>query len=364
MTGSLADKTAVILSLPLEDEMDSFTAALPETALHFVADNMPVVGNVPGMKELAAAAIPMLSIQSPEHADLLWDMFEFFGDDIIKTSVLSSFFEIVPSNKQFVLPYLGNLHTFVAECIASSSYSAPACIQAVKLMGVIGDLSSFDLLFRIVYGKYDATLTEEATVALNSVLPVSQINLAKVMESESVSMAEKKLLFSIVQKNQEISPFLKADLAEKALSATIINTEDVSGISAVAVDLQLAAIGEIESSSWTRASATVAKFFPQAQKEFECGLISEPEFIGIIACLEKLATTQSVAALLDYLSALNSLMATADGVCNIPTTVAVINALGALGDKTAFDNLLYVTYLPYPEPVVAAARNALAGLKW
>ena len=44
--------------------------------------------------------------------------------------------------------------------------------------------------------------------------------------------------------------------------------------------------------------------------------------------------------------------------------IAVINTLGAIGDKTAFDSLLAVTYIDYPEAILSAARNALAGLKW
>ena len=44
--------------------------------------------------------------------------------------------------------------------------------------------------------------------------------------------------------------------------------------------------------------------------------------------------------------------------------LSVINALGGLGDKTAFDCLLYVTYLNYPEAVVKAAKTALTKLKW
>ena len=44
--------------------------------------------------------------------------------------------------------------------------------------------------------------------------------------------------------------------------------------------------------------------------------------------------------------------------------LSVINALGGLGDKTAFDGLLYVTYLNYPEDIVKAAKTALTKLKW
>ena len=50
--------------------------------------------------------------------------------------------------------------------------------------------------------------------------------------------------------------------------------------------------------------------------------------------------------------------------CSKTVVLAVINALGLLGDKTAFDNLLYVSYIGYPEEVIEASRNALARLKW
>jgi hypothetical protein len=44
--------------------------------------------------------------------------------------------------------------------------------------------------------------------------------------------------------------------------------------------------------------------------------------------------------------------------------ISVINALGELGDKIAFDYLLYIGYLSYPEAVQSAARDALNRLKW
>ena len=44
--------------------------------------------------------------------------------------------------------------------------------------------------------------------------------------------------------------------------------------------------------------------------------------------------------------------------------LGVINALGRLGDRVAFDNLHYVGYLDYPERIKAAAREALNNLIW
>ena len=48
----------------------------------------------------------------------------------------------------------------------------------------------------------------------------------------------------------------------------------------------------------------------------------------------------------------------------VNVVIAVINTLGAIGDKTAIDSLLDVTYLTYPESVLSAAQNALLELKW
>ena len=44
--------------------------------------------------------------------------------------------------------------------------------------------------------------------------------------------------------------------------------------------------------------------------------------------------------------------------------LAIISALGTVGDKNAFDALLGVTYYEYSDSVIAAARDALAKLKW
>ncbi len=43
---------------------------------------------------------------------------------------------------------------------------------------------------------------------------------------------------------------------------------------------------------------------------------------------------------------------------------SILNALGALGDKVAFDDLMYTQYLNYPTGVKKAARAALDKLKW
>ena len=77
------------------------------------------------------------------------------------------------------------------------------------------------------------------------------------------------------------------------------------------------------------------------------------------------APIQSAAVLSAYLQKLSQDMEKAKNVSTEPVVLAIINTLGAIGDKSAFDPLLAViNNYNYSETVVAAARNALAKLKW
>ena len=71
-----------------------------------------------------------------------------------------------------------------------------------------------------------------------------------------------------------------------------------------------------------------------------------------------------MAVLNGYLKDLNSAASTDISSVDENVVMAVITGLGALGSKEAFDNLLYVTYLPYSEKVRTTARDAMAMLQW
>ena len=67
--------------------------------------------------------------------------------------------------------------------------------------------------------------------------------------------------------------------------------------------------------------------------------------------------------ILRYLEVLNNQKENNADVSTV-VILSVINTLGAIGDKSAFDSLLATTLLFYPEEVLTAARNALSGLRW
>ena len=92
--------------------------------------------------------------------------------------------------------------------------------------------------------------------------------------------------------------------------------------------------------------------------------VSYEMFIDINMDIKKeLAISKASSILSDYLAFFNA--QTEQGIsCSEPVVLAVISSLGNLGNKIAFDNLLYVGYLSYSDEIIEASRVALAGLKF
>ena len=104
-------------------------------------------------------------------------------------------------------------------------------------------------------------------------------------------------------------------------------------------------------------------FFAAAKNEYKQGILNDDQFSTVIEAIIIIAPLEAVNPLIDLLGEYNNDVENNRKV-SANVVIAVINTLGALGDKTAFDILLSVTYLSYPEKVLSAAQTALAGLKW
>ena len=123
------------------------------------------------------------------------------------------------------------------------------------------------------------------------------------------------------------------------------------------------ALNVLTINKWTRASETVIKLFNVAKKEYNNKLLSENQYIDVIKSLGSIAPLDAVLPLINSLEELNAKVEN-ENVVSQNVALTIVETLGAIGDKTAFDTLLSVTYLNYSEAVLSAARKALAGLKW
>ena len=355
LKGDISEKTAAV-------KRAGENSSLAMTALEFVVENSEILKDDRDLAGLAVAATLSLPEAEYERAqketiDILKGVFFAFDDDNVRVSVfdkMAAFY--VKKNFE---PCVEFINEFLSNATSSGNTAGESERKAVETLGRIGNGSSFTPLYSVLrLGIWP----EIRPLAENSLAKIADKSLNEIIaEIEGADFGSLKILFKIYQKN-EISPSLRSELAENTLERSMI----IMGNSQNSRDLasfQLECAKVLADNQWTRAAELGEKYFGAAKTSFERGFLDERQFASAIKCVESIASRKSVKFFTDYMTQMNR----AQEEKEFPSktvALAIIDALGSLGDKSAFDCLLYVTYLDYPEEVTSAARNALTRLKW
>ncbi len=345
-------------------------ASLYTDALNFVCDYAALLQNEAGMKELTVASV----LYSPYAiGDVSVQLLQIFSlwDAPVTSAVWNNQVEVQAA----VLDAFANLEYYGYESAAVFNAYAQKLLTAenpdyelmekcLRTLNVIGEASSFDIYFSYYFLPEIEETVGLREIARNALVSVREEHLAwfsAMIDSGTASYQLAALKF--ILENKEFSDFFRAEMAEKALSNAIFIAEETDTFCDDDVALQLLAVEELRRLSWTRASSLIQRLFPVAVGEFENGYLSDEDFISIISSVQELSSLRAGVLLSDLLKKMNTRAEKGD-FCSEPLVLAVIQSLGTLGDKIAFDSLLYVSYLPYSESVIEASRDALARLKW
>lgn len=366
--GSVQDKTIILQDISekyscTDESSPAVFKTMPLEAVTFVVTAVQNVGVQQSLIDLALVAVPLYPVQNQGDIALLWSLFKQVPSKELYVKIFDKLLKL-PENSKLLYNYSEDMYAFVLEDINSGLANKEASLLATEIMGRINKSTSFKNLFNLYLANTDEDLNTVIEASLLKTLPVSETVALSLMEDTSVSVREKLSFFYLVQSSPEISDIFKSDLAEKLLSIATINVGDSEEERAELIELQFATLHRLSSSLWVKAMDTVVDFFPIARSEYEQGLISAEQFVDVLYCLQNFATNGSVAVLNGYLKDLNSAASTDMSSVDENVVMAVITGLGALGSKEAFDNLLYVTYLPYSEKVRTTARDAMAMLQW
>ncbi|MDE7391484.1 MAG: hypothetical protein K2M90_03350 [Treponemataceae bacterium] len=353
--GNLSEKTAAI-----REATGSDIPLLSQAGLDFVILNKPLLGNDRELSALAAASVlvsPVAAItqrQADSLSDKLTHIFSLYDDETVRIVVLE---KLVPLSVHYRSEKAVALVNEYLRAAAENETTK----AAVAAAGAIGDSATFGIIYDAWKKGRWPSLAAETGAALAG---LSERSIADAVQAISVAdVRETYAFFMLLTGDEKKSPNFRAEIAENALSKAIYTTEDLSGSMEDTISLQTAAVKVIAECHWVRASQLVIRYFSLAREEYEANVLGEAMFTDVIVCMSQLASPDTAQALSAYLADLNR-HAESNDMPAKPVVLAVISALGALGDKAAFDNLLYVTYLPYPQDVIAAARSALAKLKW
>ena len=361
--GNLADKTAAV-----REAGDSEAAWISEKAVSFCLENKELLGNDRELDGLAVAAILSYSpdvvkkqtdLQKQKLTENFISLFASFNkSSTVQIAVISKAVALKDSVPSAPFTALLNSYLKTTDVKTADTGVFKTCVSALE---AIGNDESFKLLYDFLndsnYSAYKKEI-EKTTIAL---IPNAMDEVLALLND--ADMKKVASVFALVQKNSEISAKNLCEISEKVLSVSILLLDNSSGTSAENIKVQLTALDILSQNSWTRASASALSYFQTSKKLYEKRNMNEDQFKTVITSLRNIAPLDAVSPLISYLEELNDRTEQGNTVSS-EIALAVINTLGAIGDKSAFDSLLAVTYLNYEESVLTAAREALSGLRW
>lgn len=334
---------------------------LYETALQFVLSNTPLLMSDTVIRDIAILSASQIQKENyTAAADTVWSIFKVFKDNSVSVAMLNALGNIAGGRVSLIQ----ELNQYVEAQVALYKSSVPpehvVLEAAVNALGKLGDESSFTALFSVYITGISKSISDKASTAMGQLNGNYLEFLASMIRNSSPQ--EKLAALEAGLKQGALSPEQRSELAEIALNIGLSQSPGIS-TQAPITNLRIISARELAASKWQKASPLAVRHFYDFQAQFNRGQMSKSNFLEAIALLGAMGTNEAAQALSLYLQLINT--ETEQGkTYDEQISLAVINNLGTLGDKSAFDHLLYVGYLQYPETVKRAARDALQKLNW
>lgn len=358
--GNIQDKIESVK----EDAKDN-VYEIAESGIDFVYENLELLRDDRDFAALAVASI----YSYPEKAflensnDILYKLSSIYysiSDKNVKLSVLDKLYnvyQIVPNSE-----YISFINNYIDTVATDNVKFSDIEEKAIQILSKIGNETSFKILYSIyMKNVYSAESQNQIKDALISLVDKGDNTLIEIIQNADFD--EMKQIYSVFIDNSKLSLSKKAEIAENLLSKSMINVKETSVITKEQAAFKFKLCSVLNESNWTRSYALIISYFDIAKFEYNHLLIRGDEFEKVISFVEKTSSNDAVKVLSAYLEELNMEMEN-NNLPAVNVVSAVIQALGNLGDKSAFDSLLFATYLNYPDDIVAQARRALSSLKW
>ena len=332
-------------------------------ALSFTKEFYPVLGNDSQLLDIAMTAASIVATYKDVSAlPILRDVFDVIPESRVRVACLGTFSVLLGGHTDDI-QYLNDWFNTAISVKSVSSQDVKTLVACAQTLGKLADVSSFQVLFRAAsMDTLDTTIVSAAVAALNS------IN-SKYMDEILGIIAEKDIkqvyaAFSFAMKKDNLPADEKGKIVEAAFTEAVdLKSSGTEAGNPLLGSLLSESLSQLAELHWSPASPAVVKYFYLVQGDYKNGKAGIDTLIPVIKCMGAMGTTESAQALSILLGLLNS-ETEQKKTYNEQLMLAVIHALGDLGDKTAFDYLLYVGYLDYPETIKKAAKDALAKLEW
>jgi hypothetical protein len=350
----------------LQDAAAGATAAamgpLFQQAIDFVIDNSSLIPTDARFNQLAGIAAQQIGVVAyAAGRDSVWKLFQATTDSQTLGQAATALGVVGAGDPDIIASlnrYVDSQNSLFISGKQPDNNVIAACFQA---LGKLGDPSSFPVLFSAMYLGYSdavAGIAHDALLALKGDLTEMLRGVIK-----DRPLAEKKLALQMAIDSDKLSDDQKAKLAQFALDIGLHSSVSDAASKGVLRDIRFQAAAALGARKWSDATGLLIEHLDMAIGEFDKGLVDRNHLVDAITNLGAMNTHDAAVRLTQYLVLLNS-YAEKGKVFDDQVVFTVLQNLGALGDKVAFDDLMYTQYLNYSAGVKKAARAALDKLKW
>jgi len=332
-------------------------------AVDYVLENFSLLETDQRFRTLALAALAQVRATGfAEARHSVWKLFQTDTSQDVRQSALDALAVIGKGDPEIARSLTVWLESQNAVFQTGKVPEVPVILAAVKALGVLGDPISFPVLFATMNLGYTDEVSRQARQSLLAIPGDSRVQFIGILRDSD--LPEKQLALSMAMEFPRLSDADKGAIAEFALDVGLHTAASDNQSKPLARELRFQAARALTGRRWSKATPLAIEHFDAVLLEYERGLVDRRFLVEAINLLGDVGTHEAAVRLTQYLVLLN---AYTERVREFDSTIvlAVIENLGRLGDKVAFDDLQYVEYLKsYSPEVLAAARKVRAGLKW
>jgi len=355
---SLAGKTGILLDAATDERAGEFIGELYEIALQYALVTGRLLRDDPEMISLVAVAARGAGIAgNTDSLESLWELLGIFQDSHTRVEILGALGILGVGNHQIIAKLNQFLYDINSAVRAGHSIdnTFPVLQACIAALGALGDESSFPFLFFTMTAGHPQGIIQETLRAIDSIQGNHTAFLIDVIRNNP--FPEKAAAFRLGAYNQRLPLAERAEITRAALEVSLDADDPVAN------SLRYDAITFLTRYRWSPAAPLALRNFYRVQTGYLSGYVPRERLLEAITSLGVMDSTDAAQSLTLQLGLINS-RTERTGEFEEDIILAIINALGELGDRVAFDHLLYISFLNYPDRVQASAREALNRLRW
>jgi HEAT repeat protein len=335
---------------------------LYQQAIDYVLDNFSLIDTDQRFRQLAILAVDQMEAAGyTEGRYSVWKLFDADNETGVRISCLNALGTLAQGDQeiiQYLNVWLRQENTIFQTGEVPDVYVISA---AVRALAELGDRSSFPVLFNTMTIGYTDDISRSAREGLFLLGGELKENMIGILKESTLE--EKKLALQMSLETDRLDENAKAEIAQFAMDVGLHTAVVDNPSRQIARDIRYIAAVAVTERKWSAATDLAIEHFDTVLLEYDRGLADKRRVVEAIDCLGAMGTHEAAIRLTQYLVLLNAYTERQQEFDNI-IVLAVVENLGLLGDKTAFDDLLYAQYLSYSSEIKNAAREALDNLKW